>query len=116
MVPQRHKPTTAIIQIRLRDQRISCPMTSLFVGAFPSLMASLQSLQNLEAGMHLKGQRPAKRLSTTQPVTVTSPFEGAMDILYRFLTQTFRENMDELHRSEMLKRQLLMIARDIHLA
>lgn len=39
-----------------------------------------------------------------------------MDILRRFLTQSLRENMDELHRSEMLKRQLLMIARDIHLA
>lgn len=39
-----------------------------------------------------------------------------MDILLRFLTQTLRENMDELARSEMLKRQMLMIARDIHLA
>jgi predicted translin family RNA/ssDNA-binding protein len=39
-----------------------------------------------------------------------------MDIRRRFLTQTLRENMDELHRSEMLKRQILMIARDIHLA
>jgi len=39
-----------------------------------------------------------------------------MDLLRRFLTLTLRENMDELHRSEMLKRQMLMIARDIHLA
>jgi hypothetical protein len=39
-----------------------------------------------------------------------------MDILRRFLTQTLRENMDELYRSEMLKRQMLMVARDIHLA
>lgn len=39
-----------------------------------------------------------------------------MDLLLRFLTQTLRESMDELHRSEMLKRQMLMIARDIHLA
>jgi len=39
-----------------------------------------------------------------------------MDILRRFLTQTLRQNREELARSEMLKRQILMIARDIHLA
>ena len=35
-----------------------------------------------------------------------------MDLLRRFLTQTLRENMDELHRSEMLKRQKHMIQFD----
>jgi hypothetical protein len=39
-----------------------------------------------------------------------------MNLLSRFLTQTLRENMDQLHWSEMLKRQRFMIARDIHLA
>jgi len=39
-----------------------------------------------------------------------------MDILLRFLTLTLSQNREELLRSEMLKRQILMIARDIHLA
>jgi hypothetical protein len=39
-----------------------------------------------------------------------------MDILRRFLTLTLREDVDELHRSEMLKWEMLMIAREIHLA
>ncbi|MBA1157774.1 hypothetical protein [Microvirga mediterraneensis] len=35
-----------------------------------------------------------------------------MDILRRFLTQTLRENTEELQRSEMLKRQRHMIQYD----
>jgi len=62
--------------------------------------------------MHLKGQRPAKCLSTTQPVTVTSPFEGAMDILYRFLTMPLRELQTELQLSEMRKKQVFMLHLD----
>jgi hypothetical protein len=39
-----------------------------------------------------------------------------MDLLRRFLTLTTRENMDELHWSEMLRDQMLIIASTIHLA
>lgn len=39
-----------------------------------------------------------------------------MDLLRRFLTQTLRENQIQLQRSEMLRDQLRIIARDIHLA
>jgi hypothetical protein len=39
-----------------------------------------------------------------------------MDIFRRFLTQTLRENMDELQRSEMLRDQMLIIASTIRLA
>jgi hypothetical protein len=39
-----------------------------------------------------------------------------MDTLRRFLTQTLRENQTELQLSGMLKRQILMIARDVRLA
>jgi hypothetical protein len=39
-----------------------------------------------------------------------------MDILLRFLTQTLRENTDELHRSEMLRDQQYMIAARLRLA
>jgi len=39
-----------------------------------------------------------------------------MELLYRFLRLTLRENTEELQRSEMLRDQMLIIARDIHLA
>lgn len=39
-----------------------------------------------------------------------------MDLLLRFLTQTLRENREELQRSEMLRDQLLIIAATIKFA
>lgn len=39
-----------------------------------------------------------------------------MDLLYRFLTLTLRQNQTELQLSEMLRNQMQIIARDIHLA
>jgi hypothetical protein len=39
-----------------------------------------------------------------------------MDILRRFITQTLRENRDELHRSEMQLDQMRFIALTIYLA
>lgn len=39
-----------------------------------------------------------------------------MDILYRFLTLTLRQNQTELQLSEMLRDQIRIITRDIHLA
>lgn len=39
-----------------------------------------------------------------------------MDILYRFLTLTLRENQTELQLSEMLRDQMFIIARSIWLA